>query len=163
MNTALPTGEEEVGPGFLAWRQYATSVPDLPVGALFERSIVDESRRTPDILAAYDAPYPDRRYKEGAHRFPALVPIERDMPGAAENREAWKTLAQWSKPCLLLFSDKDPVIGVPAGRLFERKMPHAGPLEVVKDAGHFLQEDKGEEIATRIVAFIDTTPRQSHG
>ncbi|HEY2388999.1 MAG TPA: haloalkane dehalogenase [Candidatus Binatia bacterium] len=159
MNTALPTGEEEVGPGFLAWRQYATSVPDLPVGALFERSIVDESRRTPEILAAYDAPYPDRRYKEGAHRFPALVPIERDMPGAAENREAWKTLAQWAKPCLLLFSDKDPVIGVPAGRVFERQMPHVGPMEVVKDAGHFLQEDKGEEIAERIVAFLDATAR----
>jgi len=81
------------------------------------------------------------------------------MPGAAENREAWKTLSAWSKPCLLLFGDKDPVLGVAAGRLIERKMPHAGPLEVVKDAGHFLQEDKGEEIAERIVTFLDATPR----
>ena len=159
MNTALPTGEEEVGPGFLAWRQYATSVPDLPVGALFGRSIVSESRRTPEILAGYEAPYPDRRYKEGAHRFPALVPIEPDAPGAAENREAWKTLAHWSKPCLLMFGDKDPVLGLAAGRIFERKMPNAAPMVVIEDAGHFLQEDKGEEIAARIVAFLDTPSR----
>ncbi len=158
MNTALPTGEEEVGPGFLAWRQYATTVPDLPVGALFGRSIISEARRTPEILAAYDAPYPDRRYKEGAHRFPALVPITPDAPGAAENREAWKTLVRWSKPCLMLFGDKDPVLGLAAGRIFERKMPNAGPMEIVQDAGHFLQEDKGEEIAERIVAFLDQHP-----
>jgi len=58
MNTALPTGEEEVGPGFLAWRQYATTVPDLPVGALFGRSIVSETRRTPEILAGYGRALP---------------------------------------------------------------------------------------------------------
>jgi len=159
MNTALPTGEGEVGPGFLAWRQYATTVPDLPVGELFGRAIIDESRRTPEILAGYDAPYPDRRYKEGAHRFPALVPIERDAPGAAENREAWKTLSRWSKPCLLMFGDKDPVLGLPAGHLFEQKMPNAGPMVVIHDAGHFLQEDKGEEIAERIVTFLNATAR----
>lgn len=159
MNTALPTGEEEVGPGFLAWREYASTIPDLPVGALFGRAIVPESRRTPEILAAYDAPYPDRRYKEGAHRFPRLVPIAPDDPGAAENRAAWKTLERWSKPCLLMFSDKDPVLGLPAGRVFERRIPQAGPLVVIEDAGHFLQEDKGEEIAERIVGFLASHPR----
>jgi haloalkane dehalogenase len=159
MNTALPTGEEAVGPGFLAWREYASTTPDLPIGALFGRSIVQESRRTPEILAAYDAPYPDRRYKEGAHRFPLLVPIAPDQPGAAENREAWKTLERWTKPCLLMFSDKDPVLGLPAGRVFERRIPQAGPLVVIEDAGHFLQEDKGEDIAERIVAFLDARPR----
>jgi len=154
MNTALPTGEEQVGPGFLAWRQYVASTPDLPIAALFGRAIVQESRRTPEILAAYEAPYPDRRYKEGAHRFPQLVPIAPGDPGAAENREAWKALARWAKPCLLMFADKDPVLGVAAGRLFEQRMPQAGPLVVIEDAGHFLQEDKGEEIAERILTFI---------
>ena len=154
MNTALPTGEEEVGPGFLAWRDYVANTPDLSIGKLFGRSIFPADRRTPEILAAYDAPYPDRSYKEGAHRFPALVPIAPDDPGAAENREAWKTLERWSKPCLLMFSDKDPVLGVPAGRVFERRMPQVAPMVVIEDAGHFLQEDKGEEIAERIVAWM---------
>jgi len=154
MNTALPTGNEEVGPGFLAWRDYVAGSSDLPIGQLFRRAIVQESRRTPDILAGYEAPFPDRTYKEGAHAFPALVPVTPDMPGASENREAWKTLERWTKPCLLMFADKDPVLGVSAGRIFERRVPSAGALVVIEDAGHFLQEDKGEEIAERIVDWI---------
>jgi len=158
MNTALPTGEEDVGPGFLAWREYVASTPDLPIGPLFGRAIVQESRRTPEILAGYDAPFPDRSYKEGAHAFPALVPVTPDAPGAAENRAAWKTLERWTKPCLLMFGDKDPVLGVPAGKIFERRIPTAGAMVVIEGAGHFLQEDKGEEIAERIVAFLASTP-----
>jgi haloalkane dehalogenase len=155
MNTALPTGEEQVGPGFLAWREYVASTPDLPIGPLFGRAIVQESRRTPEILAGYDAPYPDRRYKEGAHAFPGLVPIAPADPGAAENREAWKTLERWTKPCLVMGADQDPVLGVAAGKVFERRIPSAGTMVVIEGAGHFLQEDKGEEIAERIVAFMD--------
>lgn len=155
MNTALPTGEEEVGPGFLAWRDYVANTPDLEVGKLFGRAIFPEDRRTPDILAGYDAPYPDRSYKEGAQAFPSLVPISPDMPGAAENREAWKTLERWTKPCLLMAGDKDPVLGIPAGKIFERRIPTAGKLIVIENAGHFLQEDRGEEIAERIVAWLD--------
>lgn len=154
MNTALPTGEEEVGPGFLAWRDYVANTPDLPIGGLFGRAIFPEDRRTPEILAGYDAPYPDRSYKEGAQAFPSLVPTSPDMPGAAENREAWKTLERWSKPCLVMAGDKDPVLGIPAGKIFERRIPTAGTLVVVENAGHFLQEDKGEEIAERIVKWL---------
>ncbi len=158
MNTALPTGEEEVGPGFLAWRDYVAQTPDLPIGPLFERAIVPESRRTPEILAGYEAPFPDRSYKEGAHAFPSLVPIAPDQPGAAENRAAWRALESWTKPCLLMFSDQDPVLGIPAGRVFERRIASAGPLVVIEGAGHFLQEDKGEEIAERIVQLLTATP-----
>ena len=154
MNTALPTGEEEVGPGFLAWRDYVANTPDLPIGGLFGRAIFPEDRRTPEILAGYDAPYPDRSYKEGAQAFPSLVPISPDMPGAAENREAWKTLERWSKPCLVMAGDKDPVLGIPAGKIFERRIPTAGTLVVIENAGHFLQEDKGEEVAERIVKWL---------
>jgi haloalkane dehalogenase len=158
MNTALPTGEEQVGPGFMAWREYVASTADLAIGPLFGRAIVDESRRTTEILAGYDAPYPDRRYKEGAHAFPQLVPIGADDAGAAENREAWKTLEQWRKPCLVMAGDKDVVLGIAAGKVFARRIPSAGEVEVVQGAGHFLQEDKGEEIAARIVRFMDETP-----
>jgi haloalkane dehalogenase len=155
MNTALPTGEEEVGPGFRAWRDYVANTPDLEIGKLFGRAIFPEERRTPDILAGYDAPYPDRSYKEGAQAFPSLVPITPDMAGAAENREAWKTLERWSKPCLVMAGDKDPVLGIPAGKIFERRIPTAGTMLVIEDAGHFLQEDKGEDVAERIVAWLD--------
>ncbi|MCC6765077.1 MAG: haloalkane dehalogenase [Deltaproteobacteria bacterium] len=155
MNTALPTGEEEVGPGFLAWREYVANTPDLAIGPLFGRAIFPEDRRTPEILAAYDAPYPDRSYKEGAQAFPSLVPITPDAPGAAENREAWRTLERWSKPCLVMAGDKDIVLGIPAGRTFEKRIPTAGKLVVIENAGHFLQEDKGEEVAERIVAWLD--------
>jgi haloalkane dehalogenase len=155
MNTALPTGEEEVGPGFVAWREYVARTPDLPIGPIFGRAIVPEDRRTPAILAAYDAPYPDRSYKEGEQAFPSLVPIAPDDPGAAENREAWKTLEHWSKPCLVMAGDKDVVLGIPAGKVFEKRIPTAGTLVVIENAGHFLQEDKGEEIAERIVAWLD--------
>ena len=155
MNTALPTGEEAVGPGFMAWREYVANTPDLPVGKLFGRSIFPEDRRTPEILAAYDAPYPDRSYKEGAQAFPSLVPITPTDAGAAENREAWKTLERWDKPCLVMAGDKDPVLGIPAGKVFERRIPTAGTMVVIENAGHFLQEDKGEEIAERIVAWLD--------
>ncbi len=155
MNTALPTGEEEVGPGFMAWREYVAHTPDLPIGSLFGRAIFPEDRRTPEILAAYDAPYPDRSYKEGAQAFPSLVPIHPDDPGAAENRAAWKTLERWSKPCLVMAGNQDVVLGIPAGRIFERRIPTAEKLVVIEDAGHFLQEDKGEEIAERIVAWLD--------
>ena len=154
MNTALPEGNESPGPGFMAWREYVAKTPDLPVGPLFGRAIVPEDRRTPEILAAYDAPYPDRSYKAGAHAFPSLVPIAPDDPGAADNREAWKTLERWQKPCLVMAGDSDPVLGIPAGRIFERRIPTAGSLVIIEKAGHFLQEDKGEEIAERIVAWL---------
>ena len=154
MNTGLPTGEEQVGPGFMAWREYVANTPDLPIGALFGRAIIPEDRRTPAILAGYDAPYPDRSYKEGAQTFPSLVPIAPNDPGAAENRRAWQTLEKWSKPCLVMAGDKDVVLGIPAGKVFERRIPTAGELVVIENAGHFLQEDKGEEIAEKIVAWM---------
>jgi pimeloyl-ACP methyl ester carboxylesterase len=153
MNTALATGEPP-GPGFMAWRAYMATTPDLDVAALLGRAIVRESCRTPDVLAAYAAPFPDRSYKEGVHAFPMLVPIAPDDPGAAESRAARDVLAKWTRPCLLMSGDKDPVLGVPAGRALERLIPSAGELIVVRNAGHFLQEDCGEELAERILGFL---------
>jgi pimeloyl-ACP methyl ester carboxylesterase len=158
MNTALGTGEEPPGPGFMAWRDYMAKNPDLDVAALFRRAIVQEASKTPEILAAYAAPFPDRSYKEGVHAFPQLVPIRPDDPGAAESRQARDVLARWTKPCLLMFSDKDPVLGLPAGRRLEALIPSAGPMIVIRDAGHFLQEDKGEELAEQILTFLRAHP-----
>ncbi len=152
MNTALATGEPP-GPGFMAWRAYMATNPDLDVAALLGRAIVRKASHRPDVLAAYAAPFPDRSYKEGAHAFPQLVPIAPDDPGAAESRAARDVLAKWTRPCHLLFGDKDPVLGVPAGRALERLIPGA-ELLVIQDAGHFLQEDCGEELAARILGFM---------
>ncbi|HXJ79694.1 MAG TPA: haloalkane dehalogenase [Candidatus Methylomirabilis sp.] len=157
MNTALGTGEPP-GPGFMAWREYMARTPDLDVALLFRRTLVQEHARAPEILAAYAAPFPDRRYKEGVHTFPMLVPISPDDPGALESRRARDVLAGWTKPCLLMFSDKDPVLGPTVGRAFEKLIPSAEPLVVIQDAGHFLQEDKGEELAARILAFLQANP-----
>jgi haloalkane dehalogenase len=153
MNTALATGEA-IGPGFMAWRAYMERTPDLDVAALFRRAIVQEVCRAPEVLAAYAAPFPDRSYKEGVHTFPLLVPITPDAPGAAASRHAREVLARWTRPCLLLFSDQDPVLGLPAGRAFEKLIPSAGRMIVIQDAGHFLQEDKGEELAQHILYFL---------
>jgi haloalkane dehalogenase len=80
MNTALPTGDEQVGPGFLAWREYVASTADLPIAQLFGRAIVQESRRTADILAGYDAPYPDRDTRKARTRFRAWCPSRPAIP-----------------------------------------------------------------------------------
>jgi haloalkane dehalogenase len=92
------------------------------------------------------------------HAFPLLVPLAPDDPGAPESRKARDLLARWTRPCLLLFSDKDPVLGLPAGRRFEELIPSAGPMIVIQDAGHFLQEDKGDELAQHIGRFLEANP-----
>ena len=97
--------------------------------------------------------------KTGVLMFPELVPTEESHPAAEKMRWVRDELRTWEKPALVLFSDKDPIFsGRPAERMAEL-IPGAGPAETVRDAGHFLQEDKGEEIAERIVKFLDATPR----
>ncbi len=105
-------------------------------------------------FAAYDAPFPDERFKAGARQFPILVPIAPDDPAVPANRKAWEVLRRWEKPFLTAFSDGDPV--TKGGELLlqsaipgARNQPHA----TIKGAGHFLQEDKGEELARVIVNF----------
>jgi pimeloyl-ACP methyl ester carboxylesterase len=142
MNTALGTGETP-GPGFMAWRDYMAKNPDLDVAALFRRALVQEASRTPEILAAYAAPFPDRSFKEGVHAFPLLVPIKADDPGALESRAAEAVLSRWPKPCLLMFSDKDPVLGLPAGRRFEKLIKeHQDWFRQVEAAGRSLDSVK---------------------
>lgn len=155
MNTALATGERPLGPGFMDWLDYVKSVEELPVRALMERSIIREESKSDAVLDAYNAPFPDKTYKVDAHQFPLLVPVSRDDPGAAEMRKARDGLAKWDKPALLMFSDLDPVLGIPAGKAMAKLIPTAGDLIVIKAAGHFLQEDKGPQLAENILKFMD--------
>ena len=157
MNTGLPTGEEPMGRGFMRWREFATSSSDLPIGLVIQNGTAQRELK-PEILAAYESPFPDVTYKAGAMIFPLLVPISPNDPGAADMRRAREAFSHWQKPVLVMFSDKDPITR--GGDMFFRSLiPGAKdqPEIMIHGAGHFLQEDKGEEIAQHIVDFISRT------
>ncbi len=152
-NTGLPTGDHQPSDGFLKWKHYAETVENFHVGGIIKGGCV--SKLSDETIAAYDAPFPNDAYKEGARIFPMLVPITPDNPASEANRQAWGVLQQWSGKVLTLFSDKDAVT---AGgeKPFQKLMPGAKdqPHATIEGAGHFLQEDKGEEIAAKMVAWM---------
>ena len=158
-NTFLPTGDRPAGEAFLAWRAYSQDTPEFNVGRIVQGGCV--TRPLPaDVVAAYDAPFPDDTYKAGARQFPTLVPISPDDPAAAPNRKAWEVLGAWSKPFLCAFSDSD-AITAGGDRAFQQMVPGTKdmPHTTIEGAGHFLQEDKGEELAAAVVGFVQATPR----
>jgi haloalkane dehalogenase len=148
-NTFLPAGEAPT-PAFLRWREFSQGVAELPIGRVIEAGTTSE---LPDeVVAAYEAPFPDESYKAGAREFPVLVPISPDDPAVPANRLAWEGLERFEKPFLTAFSDADPVTrGLDT--VFQTRIPgaHGQPHATVCGAGHFLQEDRGEELA-RITA-----------
>ncbi len=158
LNTFLPTGEETPSEGFLQWRAFTERIgTKIQVGRLIAGTITSYTL-SKDIIAAYDAPYPDNSYKAGAAIFPLLVPISPDDPGAKEMKAARATLSQWQKPVLVMFSDSDPILGG-AIKFFRRLFPTAGdqPEITIEGAGHFLQEEKGAEIAGHVHDFMQRT------
>lgn len=159
MNTGLPTGKGKPSEAFLAWRSFAETHPDLQVGQTILHGVAHPEKLTKEIVAAYEAPFPDVTYKAGAAVCPLLVPISPDNPASNEMRHAREVLSKWDKPALVMFSDKDPVTGG-GDKYFRSLIPTAKdqPEIVIKDAGHFLQEEKGEEISQHILDFISRTP-----
>jgi len=156
MNTGLPVGEP-VNEAFTAWREYALRTPDLPVGRVVARACPGME---PEVAAAYDAPFPDVRFKGGVRSVPALVPLTPDAPGAVELARAREALSVWSRPTLVLFSDRDPITAGGAD-FFTSLIPSSGAPVLVQGAGHFLQEQRGEEVADRITSFILRNPPPS--
>lgn len=159
MNTGLPTGKGKPSEAFLAWRSYAETHPDLPIGQSMLGGVAHPERLTKEIIAAYEAPFPDVKYKAGAAVWPLLVPISPEGPASAEMRHAREVLSGWDKPALVMFSDKDPITG--GGDKFFRSLIATAkdqPEIIIKDTGHFLQEEKGEEISQHILDFISRTP-----
>jgi haloalkane dehalogenase len=152
-NTGLPTGEERVSDAFFAWQAFSQSVPALPVGKIVQTGCV--RGLSPELVAAYDAPFPDESYKAGARQFPLLVPTRPDDPAGEANRAAWRSLERFERPFLTAFSDSDPVTKG-AEKPMHKRIPGAAgqPHVTIARAGHFLQEDAGEEIAQVVVDFI---------
>lgn len=150
LNTGLFTGR--VSKGFMAWRDFAERNPDLPVGFVIQGATASEL--PDDVVAGYDAPFPTAESKAGAAQFPLLVPTTDEEPGAAQMRALADELSRWDKPALVAFSDSDPVFPYPrAGQAFVDLIPAAQEQTRIQGAAHFLQEDRGAEIAERIVAF----------
>jgi haloalkane dehalogenase len=148
LNTGLYTGR--VSEGFLRWREFVERTPDLPIGAIVQAGSGTEL--APEVVAAYDAPFPTPESKAGAARFPLLVPMSDDDPGAAEMIAVREELSRWQKPTLVCFSDSDPVFPYPAaGAFFTELVPGAGEQVRIAGAGHFLQEDAGPEIAAAML------------
>ena len=153
-NGTLPTGDEHTPLAFLEWRDYATTNPKFNIGGVLQRATISDL--SVEVVAAYDAPFPDEAYKAGARAFPNLVPITPDDPASEANRRAWAILMNWTKPFLTTFSDKDPIFDG-GERVFKKLIPGAAgqPHIIIENAGHFLQEDKGEELAEVLLKFIE--------
>jgi len=155
-NGFLSTGESRVGEAFMAWRTFSQETETFPVGPIVNGGCATDL--SADVIAAYDAPFPEERFKAGARQFPVLVPITPDDPAAEANRQAWKTLETFDRPFLTTFSDSDPITKGGDAALQRRIPGTAGqPHVTIEGGGHFLQEDKGEELARVIVAWMAAT------
>ena len=156
-NTALPTGDRPMPPAFKAWLAFSQGSPVLPVGKIISGGTHTKLSR--EVIAAYNAPFPDESYKAGARVLPKLVPSQADDPEAVNNRAAWERLKTFNNPLLTAFSDNDPVTKG-GERAFKKLIPGASGQahRIIKNAGHFLQEDRGEELAEVVLEFIRANP-----
>jgi haloalkane dehalogenase len=155
-NGGLPTGDQELPRAFMAWLAMSQRGERLDIGRIIQQGTATELSQ--EVLAGYEAPFPDETYKAGARAFPALVPVRPDDPASEANRRAWRSLHRFEKPFLTAFSDGDPITRG-ADLLFQRLVPGAKgrPHTTIQGAGHFLQEDKGEELAHVVLDFASRT------
>ncbi|WP_390911028.1 haloalkane dehalogenase [Pseudosulfitobacter sp. SM2401] len=155
-NTALPTGDQPMNDAFTAWREFSQTVPVFDAGRIVSGGTTSDLSEAE--IAAYNAPFPDESYKEGARQFPMLVPASPDDPAAQPNREAWGILRGLNLPVLTAFGADDKIMaGV--DQVFQKMMPGAAGQDhtILQGAGHFLQEDVGPELAACTNAFIAKT------
>lgn len=152
-NTFLPTGDVKPPPAFFAWREFSQTTPVLPISRIVRGACL---RELPDeVAAAYDAPFPDETFKAGARQFPALVPTSPDNPACEANRAAWAALGRRTQPFVTAFGDGDPITAG-ADRVLQQHIPGAAgqPHVTLARAGHFLQEDVGEELGAHVARFV---------
>jgi len=152
-NGGMPTGDEQFSRVFKISRAFARWSPWFPIGRIVQSGSI--TQLSDAEVAAYDAPFPCARYKAGARAFPTLVPTEADNVASEDNRRAWEQLAKFEKPFLTTFSNRDPITRG-GEKPFQKRVPGARDQEHVKirNAGHFLQEDKPMELAEVLIRFI---------
>jgi haloalkane dehalogenase len=155
-NTGLPTGDFPMPEVWLRFREVVRTAPVLGISRLVQSGC--QSVLADEVLAAYEAPFPDESFKAGPRAMPSLVPTTPDDPATAANRAAWERLRAWDKPFLVAFSDRDPITGAMAP-ILKSAVPGAAGLDhpVIEGAGHFLQEDAGERLGMVIADFIRAT------
>ena len=153
-NGGLPTGDQPMPEAFQQWQRFAANVSRLPIGRLIQGGTT--TNLSQEVLAGYEAPFPDESYKEAARIMPALVPTTADNPASAANRAAWRNLMRFRRPFLTTFSDGDPITA--GGDIpLQRVIPGAKgqPHTTITGAGHFLQEDKGPVLANVLLAWLN--------
>lgn len=155
-NGGLPTGDRPPNEAFQSWQQFSRESPMFPIGMIVSNGCATALGE--DVIAAYDAPFPDDEYKAGARRFPSLVPTSPDDPAHDANVSAWEVLRGFERPFLCTFSDGDPITRGGERQFIGHVPGTAGQAHTaIEGAGHFLQEDKGEELASVLVDFIRNT------
>jgi haloalkane dehalogenase len=155
-NTGLPTGHGPASEAFLNWQKFSQESPVFPIGQIINGGTTTDL--SDDVIAGYDAPFPDDTYKAGARIFPTLVPTTPDDPASADNIAAWEVLGTFEKPFLVCFSDQDAVTrGGDAPFLAKVPGAQGQPHTTIEGGGHFLQEDRGPELAAVLVDFIAST------
>jgi haloalkane dehalogenase len=152
-NTGLPTGDFPMPDIWWRFREAIQNLPTIEVGRFVQAGC--QRPMSDAVRAAYDAPFPDDSYCAGPRAMPGLVPTAPDDPAAPANRAAWAFLRESTTPMLVAFSDGDPITG-PMAAIFQREMrgPQGYDHPVIHGAGHFLQEDAGDELAKHIVDFL---------
>jgi haloalkane dehalogenase len=152
-NTALPTGEP-MGDGFMMWRRASQDMEFMDCGRLLGNAVLSRELSEGE-MDAYRAPFPDESYMAGARQFPLLVPIAPDDAGVSANRAAWQVWEQWTKPVLTLWTPGDIVLGHLQSTFVDRIPGAAGqPHATFEPGGHFLQDDRGEDVAAAILAWM---------
>lgn len=157
-NGGLPTGDQKMPKVFRYWRAFARYSPWFPIGRIVDSGTVQTL--PPDVVAAYDAPFPSSAFKAGARAFPKLVPSTPDDPATEANRAAWKVFDAWEKPFLTAFSNRDPITRG-GDKVFQSRVPGCRGQRhtVIRNAGHFLQEEKGPALAQVVIDFVRETKR----
>lgn len=150
-NTTLPTGKIPMPESFMQWRAFSQHSTGFNIGKVIDMGTVEPLSEK--VLEAYNAPFPSEEYKAGARIFPALVPIEPEDPESIKNLKSWERLKSWDKPFLTVFGDEDNIM-IGAEKILQNVVPGAkGQNHKILNAGHFIQEEKGEELAELIIEF----------
>ena len=151
-NTGLPDGTRRLPDAWWQFRDFVARTPDLPIGFLVASGCAEPM--TAEVQAAYDAPFPDATFKAGPRAFPDLIPQDPDNAATPDNQRAWVGLAAFDRPFLCAFSDRDPITGGGERALMGKIAGAEGqPHTTIAGGGHFLQEDRGPELARVVAAF----------